>query len=199
MPAVSRCRAARMNAAALVILIVSVSAASSAYAQESTPPPPAAMAPAAAPMPAARPLFDGTHFGLASSFGVESSTVFLAVNTGGITWGLGVNYAYDGNAVAGATNPGGDKTHASGVLSLGYMVHNQFPFAMGPEVNFIPELAPKGFDTNVLQVGWALWYAPFNIPAVIGTAAFVQTVFPAGGKAIVTTVTPAVRMVFGFH
>jgi hypothetical protein len=157
-------------------------------------------APAAAPMPAERPLFADTHFGIATSFGVESPVVFLAANTGAITWGIGVDFKYDGNAMVGAANPNGDKTTASAVLSLGYMVHNQFPFAMGPEINFIPSIAPKSFDTNVVQAGWALWYAPFNIPAVIGAAAFVQIVIPPSpAKQIVTTVTPAVRIVFGFH
>jgi hypothetical protein len=127
--------------------------------------------------------------------------VFLAANTGAVTWGIGVsNFKYDGNAVAGPTNPNGDKTTADLILSLGYMVHNQFPFAMGPEVNFIPSLAPKSFDVNVIQAGWAFWYAPFNIPCVIGTAAFVQVVIPPSpAKQIVTAVTPSVRIVFGFH
>lgn len=199
MPAVFRCRAARMNAAALVTIIMSLFAASSASAQEAPAAPMAA--PAGAPMPAERPLFADTHFGIASSFGVDAPQLFLAANTGAITWGIGVtNFKYDGNAVVGPTNPNGDKTTADLVLSLGYMVHNAFPFAMGPEVDFIPSLAPKAFDTNVIQAGWAFWYAPFNIPAVIGTAAFVQVVIPPSpGKAIVTTVTPAVRIVFGFH
>jgi hypothetical protein len=173
-----------MSAAALVVFWLG---APSAHAQE---------APAAAPPmapPPDRPLFADTHLGVASSFGTDSPVVLLAGNTGAVTWGLGVEYKHDGAATT-------DKDSASGVLSLGYMVHNQFPFAMGPEVNFIGELAPKAFDLNVLQVGWAFWYAPFNIPAVIGTAVFVQTVFPPGGMgATVTSVTPAVRIVFGFH
>lgn len=199
MSAMFRCRAARRNAAALVV--ISMFAASSAYAQDATPPA-APMAPAAAaPMPAERPLYAGTHFGIATSFGADQPQLFLAASTGAVTWGVGVtNFKYDGNAVAGATNPNGDKTTADLVLSLGYMVHNQFPFAMGPEVDYIPSLAPKSFDVNVIQAGWAFWYAPFNIPAVIGTAAFVQVVIPPSpGKAIITTVTPAVRIVFGFH
>jgi hypothetical protein len=194
-----RCRAARRNAAALVV--VSMFAASSAYAQDATPPA-APMAPAAAaPMPAERPLFAGTHFGIATSFGVDQPQLVLAANAGAITWAVGVtNFKYDANAAVSMTNPNGDKTTADLVLSLGYMVHNQFPFAMGPEVNFIPSIAPKSFDTNVIQAGWAFWYAPFNIPCVIGTAAFVNVVIPPSPlKQIVTTVTPAVRIVFGFH
>jgi len=191
MSAVFRCRAARINAAALVV--VSIFAVSSAYAQDATPPAAPAAPAAAAPMMEGRPLFSGTHFGIATSFGADQPQLFLAANTGSVTWGIGVTgFKYDGNAA-------GDKTTADLVLSLGYMVHNQFPFAMGPEVNFIPSLAPKAFDINVIQAGWAFWYAPFNIPAVIGTAAFVQVVIPPSpGKAVVTTVTPAVRIVFGF-
>ena len=182
MPAVSWCRAARISAAALVALGVSWALAPAAHADDAAP----------AAMPAERPLFSGTHFGIASSFGLESPVVLLAGNTGAVLWGIGAEYKHDGNAAA-------DQDSASAVLSLAYMVHNQFPFAMGPEVNFIGELAPKGLDTNVLQAGWAFWYAPWNIPAVVGTAVFVQTVFPGGGSAVVTTVTPAVRIVFGFH
>jgi hypothetical protein len=203
MSAVFRCRAARRNAAALVV--ISMFAASSAYAQDATPPAAPAAAPAAPMMEAGRPLFSGTHFGIATSFSSDAQQqvpqVFLAANTGAVTWGIGItNFKYDGNAVPGPTNPMGDKTTADLVLSLGYMVHNQFPFAMGPEVNFIPSLAPKSFDVNVIQAGWAFWYAPFNIPCVIGTAAFVQVVIPPSpAKQIVTAVTPSVRIVFGFH
>jgi hypothetical protein len=197
----------RFDAVTLVVLTMSLLAASSAYAQDSTAPAaPAAMAPppAAAPMPADRPLYDGTHFGIAAVFGVTSpapdGTLFLAGNTGAVLWGLGVDFKYDGNAVAGPTNPGGDKTTASGVLSLAYMVHNQFPFAMGPEIDYITTLSPKAFDTNIVQAGLALWYAPFNIPAVIGTGAFVQVVIPPSpAKEIITTLAPQVRVVFGFH
>ena len=206
MPAVFRCRAPRLDAAALVIPAVLLVAASSAYAQDSpAPAAPAPMAPAAAaPMPAERPLYDGTHFGIAAVFGVTSpapdGTLFLAGNTGAVLWGLGVDFKYDGNAMAGATNPGGDKTTASGVLSLAYMMHNQFPFAMGPEIDYITTLSPKAFDTNIVQAGLALWYAPFNIPAVIGTGAFVQVVIPPSpAKQVITTLVPQVRIVFGFH
>jgi hypothetical protein len=144
-------------------------------------------------MPADRPLFAGTHFGIGSSFGVDSTALTLAGNSGSVLFAIGGILKYDGNVAEGM-----DKTSASAVLDLGYMVHNRFPFAMGPEVVFIPELAPKGFGTNVVQAGWAFWYAPWNIPAVIGTAAFVNIVLPDGGKAVITTVTPAVRIVFGF-
>lgn len=181
MPMSFRC-CVRMSAIALVASCLLVS---SAYAQEATPPP--------AAMPADRPLFAGTHLGIGSSFGVDSTALTLAGNSGSVLFAIGGILKYDGNVAEGM-----DKTSASAVLDLGYMVHNRFPFAMGPEVVFIPELAPKGFGTNVVQAGWAFWYAPWNIPAVIGTAAFVNIVLPDGGKAVVTTVTPAVRIVFGF-
>jgi hypothetical protein len=183
MPTSFRC-CVHMSAIALVATCLF---ASSAHAQEATPPP---AAPAAMP---AGPLFSGQHFGVGSSFGVDSTAVTLTGNTGSVLYALGLIYKYDGNVAEGM-----DKTSASGVLDLAYMVHNQFPFAMGPEVVFIPELAPKGFGTNVVQAGWAFWYAPWNIPAVIGTALFANIVLPDGGKAVVTTLTPAVRIVFGF-
>ena len=182
MPTTFRC-CVRRSAVALVATSLF---ASSALADETAPG-------AAPPPPAERPLFDGTHFGLGSSFGVDSPVAFLAGNTGPLLYGIGLNYKHDGNVAEGM-----DKDSASAVLVGAYMIHNQFPFAMGPEVDFIPELAPKGFGTNVVQAGWAFWYAPWNIPAVVGSAVFVSLVFPDGGKAVVTTVTPAVRIVFGF-
>jgi hypothetical protein len=162
----------------------------SAQAQEV--PAAAPPAPATTAAPPERPLFADVHVGIATSFGVDSPTVVLAGNAGAVLWGIGASYKHDGNAT-------GDQDTASGVLNLAYMVYNKFPFAMGPEVTFIPELAPKGFSNNAVQAGWGLWYAPFNIPAVVGTAILVQAVFPDGGSAVVTTVTPAVRIVFGFH
>jgi hypothetical protein len=189
MPAASWCRAARKSATVVSVVSALWLLAPSAHAQEATPPPPA---PAAAAAPPAGPLFAGTHFGIGSSFGADSPVAFLAGNTESVLWGAGIIFAYDGNAMT-------DKTHANLVLSLAYMVHNQFPFAMGPEIDYIPQIAPSAFDSNSVRAGWALWYAPWNIPAVIGTAAFVNFDFVSGKSAVVTSITPAVRIVFGFH
>jgi hypothetical protein len=181
-----QCRA-RMSAVVLGVLVLF--AAPAAHAQE----PPAAPPPMAAE-PAARPLFGGVHWGVGSSFGADSPVLFLAGNYEAIAFGVGAFYLHDGNIP-----PPMDETHAGLVLSLGYMVHNVFPFAMGPEADFIGSLAPKAFDDNSLRLGWAFWYAPWNIPCIIGTAAFVNLDFPPGLKSRISTVTPAVRIVFGFH
>jgi hypothetical protein len=181
MPACIRDRVARSSAIALITLLV---AAGTASAQDATP--------AAAAPPADRPLFDGTHFGVGSSFGTDSPVALLAGNTGAVLWGVGALFSHDGNAEM-------NKTAANLVLNLQYMIHNRFPFAMGPEIDFIPELAPSSFDNNTLQVGWSLWYAPWNAPIVIGSAVLVNVDFPAGKSAVVTSLTPAVRIVFGFH
>jgi hypothetical protein len=159
---------------------------------------PAPMAAAPAPMAAAppavveQPLFKNTHVGIGSSFGTDSPLVLLAGNTGSVLWGVGAIFNYDGNLMA-------DKTHVNLVLSGAYMIHNQFPFAMGPEIDYTPQLVPSAFDANDVRVGWALWYAPWSIPAVIGTAVLVDFDFVNGKKAVVSSLEPAVRIVFGFH
>ena len=181
MLALSRCQAARISAAVLLIALSS----SSAFAQEATPPAPA-------PMPAERPLFDGTHFGVGGSFGADAPSVVLAGNSGQILFGVGLIYNHNSNIAA------TDADHANLILVGAYMLHNQFPFAMGPEVDFIPQLAPNAFDAYGLRAGWAFWYAPFNIPAVIGTAVYVNFDFVKGANPVISTLTPAVRVVFGF-
>lgn len=194
MPALSPCRAARASAVfATVWFAAALATAGSARADDPAPTPTPALSPAAAQPPGPpEAVFSGTHFGVGSSFGGDSPVAFLAGNTNAVLWGLGLVFAHDENLMA-------DKTHAAAVLSLGYMVHNKFPFAMGPEIDITPDLAPKAFDGIDVRAGWALWYAPWNIPAVVGTAVFVDLNFPSGGKSVITTLTPAVRVVFGFH
>jgi len=187
MAAVSRCRA--RHSALVVVMLWLV--APSAHAEEVGTTPPAQNVAAGAP-PSTPPLFSGTHFGVGAAFGVDSPVAFLAANSGPLLWGAGMMFAYDGNAMA-------DKTHANLVLTLAYMVHNQVPFGMGPEVNYIPQLAPNAFDSNSIRAGWAFWYSPWNIPASIGTAVLVNFDFESGKRAVVTSVSPAVRVVFGFH
>ena len=184
MLALSRCRAARISAAIFLGFIALGS--TSAFAQEATPPA------APAPMPAERPLFDGTHFGVGGSFGADAPSVVLAGNSNQILFGVGLIYNHNSNI------PMTDADHANLILVGAYMLHNQFPFAMGPEVNFIPELAPIAFDQFSIRAGWAFWYAPFNIPAVVGTAVYVNFDVAKGASTVISTVTPAVRVVFGF-
>jgi hypothetical protein len=171
----------------VVAVVVLGLAARSAHAQEATPVPAAEAAPAPA-----RPLFAGTHFGFGASFGIDSPVAFLAANSDAFLWGAGLLFAYDGNAMM-------EKTHASAVLTVAYMVHNRFPFAMGPEIDYAPQLAPNAFDNHDLRAGWTLWYAPWTIPCVIGTAVFADFAFASGKSTVVTSVSPAVRIVFGFH
>ena len=184
MLALSRCQAARVSAAVLVALGFIALSSTSAFAQEATPP----AAPAA--MPAERPLFEGTHFGVGGSFGADAPSVVLAGNTNNILFGVGLIYNHN------AANA--DADHANWILVGAYMMHNLFPFAMGPEVNFVPQLAPNAFDAYSIRAGWAFWYAPFNIPAVIGTAVYVNFDVTKGAPTVISTVTPAVRVVFGF-
>lgn len=182
MLALSRCRAARISAAVLFIVLGSSSAA---LAQEATPP-------AAAPPPAERPLFEGTHFGVGSSFGADAPSVVLAGDTANILFAAGLIYIHNSPLPMAPV----DQAHL--ILVGAYMLHNTFPFAMGPEVNFIPQLAPNAFDAYSIRAGWAFWYAPFNIPAIVGTAVFVNFDVAKGQNTVISTLTPAVRIVFGF-
>ncbi|HEX7839984.1 MAG TPA: hypothetical protein VF469_21055 [Kofleriaceae bacterium] len=142
--------------------------------------------------PAGRPLFEGTHLGIGASFGADSPLAFLAGYSNEFLWGVGLVFIRNNNLPT-------DKTNATAVISLAYMLHNKFPFGMGPEVDIAPELSPKAFDGVDLRLGWAFWYAPWNAPIGIGPAVFVDLDFPSGKSSVITSLTPAVRVVFGFH
>lgn len=194
MSALSQCRAARTSA--MILAVVWSLASVSAHAQGAPPPaaPPAATEapPAPAGEMAGRPLFEGVHFAIGSSFGSDTPLAFLAGNADAFLYGIGLVLIHDSNLPT-------DKTNATAVVSAAYMLHNKFPFAMGPEVDIAPELAPKAFDGIDLRLGWAFWYAPWNIPAAIGPAVFLDLDFPSGKSSVIATLSPAVRIVFGFH
>jgi len=190
MPAVFRCRAALVCSAAVIAVLSSISA--TAHAQDSTAPAPAAPPPAAGEMPAGQPLYEGTHFGIGTSFNTTSPVLLLAPQTGPLLLGVGLAVDYDRNKAT-------DQTTSDLVLVGAYMIHNVFPFAMGPELDYSTQIMPNGFKNFALSPGWAFWYAPWKAPIVIGGAVFLNIAVADGRGTVVSTASPAVRIVFGFH
>lgn len=148
-------------------------------------------------MESGTPLFEGTHFAVLAAFNGASPTLFIAPAVNSLLLGVGLAWEHNGNGLAPMST---DKDQASVVLTAAYMLHNQVPFAMGPEIALVATLAPGSpFDNITVVPGWAFWYAPWKAPIAIGTALDVALTFPKGGSAIIATTTPAVRIVFGFH
>jgi len=189
----------RMGTLACAALLFSL--ASRANAQEPPPPAPAAAA-------AERPLFGGAHLGVAANFSTTSPNVVLAGFVDNFLYaaGLGVDFTNHNAALATPGMSPPSSTSFNLVFSAAYMLHNKFPFAMGPEFDWVPFLSLPGdstaFKFHVLQLGWAFWYAPFPIPAVVGTGVFLEidiNAIPADTVITITTPTPGVRVVFGFN
>lgn len=147
---------------------------------------------------AERPLFEGTHFGIAAAFNANTPALVLAPAVNSLLLAIGLAYEHNGNGLAPPVVT--DKDAAALILSVAYMVHNKGALAMGPEVDLTSSLAPGGaFDNNELSLGWAFWYAPWRAPIAIGGAALVDFTFNKGQSAIIKLFEPSVRIVFGFH
>jgi len=191
--ALFRSRAAHVS----LSVLVAVSVSASAYADDAAAPaaPPATPPPAA--MESGTPLFEGTHFAVLAGFNASSPVLFFAPAVNSLLLGVGISWEHNGNGLAPMST---DKDEALVVVTAAYMLHNQVPFAMGPEIAIAATLAPGSpFDTTVVTPGWAFWYAPWKAPIAIGTALDVSFTFPKSpAKAIIATTTPAVRIVFGF-
>ena len=114
--------------------------------------------------------------------------------------GFGLSLTYNGNGnVEGAATPTTNKTAANIYLAFQYMLIDKAPFALGPEIQAIYQVAPStpagvsGLNTLVLLPGLAFWYAPFHAGLALGAALDVQIAIPAGASTIVNTLTPGVR------
>jgi hypothetical protein len=180
-------------------VLVAVSVSASAYADDAAAPaaPPATPPPAA--MESGAPLFEGTHFAIAAAFNADTPALLLAPAFGPVLAAVGLAYEHNGNGLAPGVT---DKDAAALILSAAYMIVNSraIGLAMGPELDLTSTLAPgSAFDNNDFRVGWAFWYAPWKAPIAIGTAAQVAFVSNKGQSAVIRLVTPAVRIVFGFH
>ena len=189
----------RCGGALLLVAVMTTTA----WAQD----PPAAAEPAAAPAaaPAEPPKFAGgrTVYFLAGSV---SDSPFLFVGSTfapGVTLAVGANFHYDGNGLPGPTGmPTSDKLEVQGLLYGAYYVYNKFPVGVAVETSVIAPLSPQQFDVLTFRPGVAIYYAPFPVPLVVGTALDVQiNVFRGDLSALkpqVSTLTPGLRLIYVF-
>lgn len=90
------------------------------------------------------------------------------------------------------------------LVAVEYMLHDQFPFAMGPQFAVMATLAPgSAFDNMLLNPAWGFWYAPFNAPIGIGSSLGFNIALykdmTGARKVNVSLATPAVRLVYVFN
>jgi hypothetical protein len=118
------------------------------------------------------------------------------------TVGLGFTYNGNGSAVSPLTGVKGTPNNKVGedlFLDLIYFVHDQGPFAMGPELNFISSLSPDyAGSVVVLTPMWALRYAPWKAPIAIGTGVGVGFTFQKGMQPVASLSTQGLDLVYAF-
>lgn len=117
---------------------------------------------------------------------------------------LAVGLKYDGNGLPIPMSPTGARMPSQWawdlILSVEYMIHDSYPFAMGPQFAAIMNFYPGDSLANViLMPAWGFWYAPFNAPIGIGSALAVQIQLTKGMEPVVSLVTPGVRFVYVFN
>jgi hypothetical protein len=118
------------------------------------------------------------------------------------TIGLGFTYNGNGAVISPLTGVKGTPNNKIGedlFLDLIYFVHDQGPFAMGPELNFISSLSPDyAGSVIVLTPMWALRYAPWKAPIAIGTGLGVGFTFAKGEKPMASLATQGLDLVYAF-
>jgi len=118
------------------------------------------------------------------------------------TVGLGFSYNGNGGVISPLTGVKGTANNKIGedlFLDLIYFVHDQGPFAMGPELNFISSLSPDyAGSTVVLTPMWALRYAPWKAPIAIGTGLGVGFTFTKGAQPVASLATQGLDLVYAF-
>lgn len=111
---------------------------------------------------------------------------------GGIIVGAGVSFGYDGAAA-------NDKTSFSLIVHGAYMLKNIANFAVGPELLVAMPFAPSAASTLTFTPGIALWYAPFSVPILFGSAIDLDiTYVKDGGNVKVGLRTPGLRIGYAF-
>jgi hypothetical protein len=111
---------------------------------------------------------------------------------GGIVVGAGVRFGYDGTANS-------DKASFGALFHGAYMLKNTPNFAVGPELAIEMPFAPSPASTVKFTPGIALWYAPFSVPILFGTAIALDIVYVKnGGNVVVELRTPGLRIGFAF-
>jgi MYXO-CTERM domain-containing protein len=118
------------------------------------------------------------------------------------TVGLGFMYDANGSPTSPLTGIKGDSNNKVGsdlFLDVLYFVHDQAPFAMGPELNFIGSLSPNYPMTAVILTPmWALRYAPWKAPIAIGTGLGVSFTFVRDMKPMASLATQGLDIVYAF-
>lgn len=118
------------------------------------------------------------------------------------TVGLGFTYNGNGAVAAPLTGVKGTENNKIGedlFLDLIYFVHDQGPFAMGPELNLITSLSPNNPATVVVFTPmWALRYAPWKAPIAIGTGLGVGFTFQKGAQPMASLATQGLDLVYAF-
>lgn len=118
------------------------------------------------------------------------------------TIGLGFTYNGNGSPTSPLTEIKGAPNNRVGsdlFLDAMYFVHDEGPFAMGPELNFISSLSPNYVGTAVvLTPMWALRYAPWKVPIAIGTGLGVSFTFLRGAQPMVALATQGLDLVYAF-
>ncbi len=118
----------------------------------------------------------------------------------GLVVGLGFGLSYDSSLPS-------DNTSVELIGHVSYYTTNKANFAMGPELFIIfPTVpnVPAGGANLVLQPGWALWYAPFSAPVLLGAAVDFALTFNkekapgAGSFTTLNLLMPALRLAYAF-
>jgi hypothetical protein len=200
-----------LNRGCTAFVLVSVMAAT---AQADDPPaasepaateaPAPAMTPTPTPAPAAPRKFAGAKTSFYMSGSVSDSPFWTVGVTmpPGFSLAVGLNFNYDGNglAIPGMTTRSTDKLSLQGLVYGSYYIYNKFPVGIAVETAVITPLRPSAFDPAVaIRPGMVIYYAPFPVPLVLGSALDLSIAIPKGaGKASVTTLTPGMRIIYVF-
>lgn len=117
---------------------------------------------------------------------------------------VGLGFTYNGNGVpesplTGVKGAVNNKVGSDLFLDVIYFAHDEGPFAMGPELNFIGSLSPNvPMMASVLTPMWALRYAPWKAPIAIGTGLGVSFTFVKGAQPIAALATQGLDIVYAF-
>jgi hypothetical protein len=152
--------------------------------------------------PPDEPLFSGGGVAIQGGLG-SSQQILLSFNASAALFGLGLGFGYSQAGVIPAQSAvEGTSTETISfqlAASFAYMAYNTKPLAFGPEIDFEAQLAPgTPFEVSTLVPGFAIWYAPFPAPLLIGTMLGLRIGFTGYGNPTVSTDYPGVRLRWGF-
>jgi hypothetical protein len=152
--------------------------------------------------PPDEPLFSGGGVAIQGGLG-SSQQILLSFNASAALFGLGLGFGYNQAGVipsqAAATESSTETISFQLAAYFAYMAYNTKPLAFGPEFGFEAQLGPgTPFQVATLVPGFAMWYAPFPAPLLIGTMLGLRIGFSGYGNPTVSTDYPGVRLRWGF-